>query len=431
MKTRLLAGCVAVLAGTTLAHADIITEWNQALLDSVAAENTAPPRASRAMAMVHVAQFQAVNNISRQYNAYDHFEDAPAGASTQAAAALAAHRVMTNLYPGRAATFNALLTTQLNAIPDSQSKLDGIEVGEHAGDDILFDRLNDNSNASITYSGGTTPGQWRPTGPGFQNAALPHWRYVTPWVVNSAQQFMAGPPPQINSAEYAAAFNEVKELGALNSATRTQQQTDTAFLWRAGNNTVTPPGQWNQVAQQLSSSHSLTIEESSRLFALLGMSVADAGITAWETKNTYNFWRPETGIQLADQDLNAATVADPLWQPLFVTPNHQTYTSGHSTFSASAAALLAAFFGGDNETFTVTGDGVTRQYTSLAQAASDAGMSRIYGGIHWQFDNTAGLASGSQIGSWVFENALTPIPTPGALALAATGFMFCARRRRA
>jgi membrane-associated phospholipid phosphatase len=159
------------------------------------------------------------------------------------------------------------------------------------------------------------------------------------------------------------------------------------------------------------------------------MAVADAGITAWETKNTYDFWRPITGIQLAGTDGNDLTVADPSWQPLFNTPNHQSYTSGHSTFSSSAAALLAAFFGTDNLGFTVTGDGRSRQYTSFSAAAADAGMSRIYGGIHWLFDNTAGLQSGGAIGSWVFDNAFQ-VPAPGVLGLLTAGLLAAGRRRR-
>jgi len=260
--------------------------------------------------------------------------------------------------------------------------------------------------------------------------ALPHWRTVTPFAVNSATQFAAPVVPSLNSAEYTAAYNQVKELGAQNSASRTAYQTDTAFLWRAGGNTVSTQGQWNQVAQQLAAANSLSIEDSSRMFALLGMAVADAGITAWESKYRDNFWRPITGIREGDVDGNADTVGDAAWTPLFQTPNHPSYVSGHSTFSSAAAAALREFFGSDAQTFTVTGDGRTRQYTSLEAAAQDAGMSRIYGGIHWAFDNTAGLASGNAVGEWVVGTQLT-VPSPTGLALLGLGGMMVSRRRRA
>jgi membrane-associated phospholipid phosphatase len=174
-------------------------------------------------------------------------------------------------------------------------------------------------------------------------------------------------------------------------------------------------------------SKNLSIEDSARTFALLGMAVADAGITAWETKNTYDFWRPESAIQLAGANGLDPSDADPTWRPLLTTPNHQSYTSGHSTFSAAAATVLALLFG-DDQTFTVAGDGRVREYSSLWAAAQDAGMSRIYGGIHWQFDNQAGLSSGSAIGAWVVNTAL--IPSPSAAGIMALGGMMVMRRRR-
>lgn len=420
----LIAACGSL---TSVAQADVITDWNQQLLTSIQAENVAPPRAARMMAMVHLAQFDAVNAVSNQFHTYQGYLPCPAGTSKEAAAAQAARNVLVNFFPGRSAIFDAQLGTHLGAVGDVQSRNDGIALGQAAATGIMSRRSSDNSNNDFTYNGGTNIGQWRPTGPGFQPAALPHWGTVTPFSVNSSSQYMPSAPPAVGSAAYQAAYNEVKELGRNTSATRTAYQTDTAFLWRAGGNTVTPPGQWNQVAQQLVAANNLSIEQSSRTFALLGMAVADAGITAWQTKNTYDYWRPETGIQLLGPDGDMMG-ADPTWAPLFTTPNHQSYTSGHSTFSSAAATVLASLFG-DAQTFTVTGDGRTREYTSLWAAAEEAGMSRIYGGIHWQFDNTAGLASGAGVGEWIAANGL-PVPTPGAVALMGLGGLVAMRRRR-
>lgn len=427
LRCVIVAGAVGGFVSCSIGG--IVGDWNRLLLDSIAATNIAPPAASRMMAMVHSAQFEAVNSINRNYRCYDQYFPTSANTNADAAAAQAARDMLVFLFPARQAIFDTRLAADLGAIADGTAKSNGIALGQVSAASKIASRSGDNSGMTIIDTGGTAPGQWRPTPPGFQNAALPHWRYVTPFVVNSAQQFMAPPPPSLTSNEYADAFDKVRRFGAASSAERTPYQTDTAFLWRAGGNTVTPPGQWCEIAQQLAVSQGLDTEQSARLFALLGMSVADAGITAWETKNTYDFWRPISGIQLAETDGNEQTFADPSWQPLFVTPNHQSYTSGHSTFSSSAAALLAAFFGTDNLSFTVTGDGRSRNYTSFSAAAADAGMSRIYGGIHWQFDNTAGLQSGSAIGNWVFDNAFQ-VPAPGALGLMTAGLLVAGRRRR-
>lgn len=413
----------------SFAQADVITDWNQQLLNSITASNTAPPRAARMMAMVHTAQFDAVNAVSNQYQAYQGYLPCPAGTSKEAAAAQAARDVLANLFPSRTAIFDAQLTTHLNAVGAGQSRTDGIALGQHAATGIMNLRSADNSGNDFVYNGGTNPGQWRPTGPGFASAALPHWGTVTPFGVASSSQFMAPPPPSLNSAAYAAAWNEVKELGSATSATRTAYQTDTAFLWRAGGNTVTPPGMWNQVAQQLVTANNLSIEQSARTFALVGMAVADAGITAWQTKNTYDFWRPITGIQLAGPDGTSPVGADPTWTPLFATPNHQSYTSGHSTFSSAAGAVLADLFG-NGVTFTVTGDGRTRTYTSISDAVADAGMSRIYGGIHWESDNIDGAILGENVGNFVYGNFLQAVPEPSAILLLGIASLATLRRRR-
>jgi hypothetical protein len=355
--------------------------------------------------------------------------------SKEAAAASAAHRVLSQAFPTRATQLNARLASHLGAIPEGASKAEGLSVGTQCADAVFGLRSSDNSGNGFVFTGSNAVGQWRqtPNAPGTGTSApgaLPHWRTVTPFAVMSATQFAPPAAPSLGSQAYVDAYNQVKELGALNSTTRTTYQTDTAFLWRAGGNTVTPPGQWNQVAQQLAVANSLSIEDSSRMFALLGMAVADAGITAWEAKYRDNLWRPITGIREGDSDGNSATIGDANWTPLFQTPNHPSYTSGHSTFSAAAAASLAAFFGSDAHTFTVTGDGRTRQYASLADAAEDAGMSRIYGGIHWMFDNTAGLQSGADVGAWVAATQLT-VPSPAGLALLGVGGLLVSRRKRA
>lgn len=418
------AGCMAPAA-----QADVIIDWNRQLLDSIRTSNVAPPVASRMMAMVHTAQHDAINAVSNRYATYQQGFSAPSDTSKEAAASKAARDVMAQFFPSKVQQFDAQLNSHLGSIAPGAARDQGLALGSAVASGLMNLRSNDGSNnIGGPETGGTAPGQWRPTGPAFAPALVPNWGKVTPFAVNSSKQFMPGPPPALDSAQYAAAYNEVRELGSLTSSIRTQYQTDTAFLWRAGPNTVTPPGQWNQVAQQIVMSKNLSLEDSARTFALLGMATADAGFTSWETKNTYDFWRPETAINISGANGLQPCDADPSWKPLFTTPNHQSYTSGHSTFSSSAATVLALLFG-DNQTFTVEGDGRSRTYSSLWAAAQDAGMSRIYGGIHWQFDNQAGLASGSAVGAWVVSTALIPGPSAAGV-MAISGVLALRRRRR-
>lgn len=429
MSRMTIALSVALLAAQAGAASNPIQTWNRTLLSSIAAENVSPPAASRMMAMVHAAQADAVANVTGAFRAYGPQVSSASGTSAQAAAASAARDVMVSLFPSRQSIFDAQLAAEIGSMPVA-GRAEGVALGRACAVALVSMRAGDGSaTANFTYNGGTAIGQWRPTPPANQSAALPGWRYVTPWAMNDRGQFRAAPPPAVDSAEYTAAYNEVRELGAVNSATRTQHQTDTAFLWRAGPNTVTPPGMWMNIADQIATTRGMSLEDTARLFGTMSIAVADAAISAWETKNTYDYWRPVTGIRLGETDGNGDTAGDASWTPLFATPNHQSYTSGHSTFSSAAAAVLSAFLGTDSVTFTATGDGVTRTYTSIEAAMLDAGMSRIYGGIHWQFDNQAGLLAGTQVGQWAFANVFQ-VPAPGVGVLVVGGIAAAARRRR-
>jgi membrane-associated phospholipid phosphatase len=205
----------------------------------------------------------------------------------------------------------------------------------------------------------------------------------------------------LTSAEFTRTFARVKALGAATGSTRTPEQTRIALFWADGAGTVTPPGHWNQIAAQIAMQQGNTLPENARMFAVLDVALADAGIAAWDAKYTFDYVRPVTAIRNAAADGNPNTVADPAWSPLLATPPFPSYVSGHSTFSAAAAVALAGFFGTDHLTFTTGSDalpGVTRTFTSLWSAAEEAGVSRIYGGIHWDFDNAAGLALGRAVG---------------------------------
>jgi len=227
-------------------------------------------------------------------------------------------------------------------------------------------------------------------------------------------------PPALDSVEYAAAVDQVMRLGRVDSSERTAGQTEIAVFWADGGGSATPPGHWNRIATELSLASQQSTLERARTLALLNLALADAGISAWDTKYTYDFWRPIDAIREAEDDGDDATVSDSTWQPLLRTPPHPTYTSGHSTFSGAGASVLSSIFG-DNVTFATRSDGhtgltqrplasiSTRYFDSLWEAAEEAGISRIYGGIHYSFDNTAGLSSGDAIGQYVSSHWLMPL----------------------
>lgn len=401
----------SVIGFASPARADVVTDWNQALLDSVKATSMNPPKASRAMAMVHIAIFEAVNGIDDTYTRY-HVTGKPAkNASIKAAAATAAHRVLSSLFPTQAASLDALLSQSLVGIPTGP-KNKGIAWGIRCADDVLLSRANDNSGVILPYNPPLGPGFWIPTPLGFAPALLPNWPLVTPFCMSSGSELRALGQPELWSAEYATAFNEVKDLGRNTSTLRTPEQTEIALFWADGGGTVTPPGHWLRIAQDVAIAQGNSVSENARLFALLSIGVADAAIVSWDNKYAHHHWRPVTGIRQADTDGNPLTEADATWTPLIATPPFPSYTSGHSTFSSTAAKILARVFRSDSIAFSTTSDGlpgVTRSFASFSQAAAEAGQSRIYGGIHWQYDNQDALASGATLGGLVVDGFLKRI----------------------
>ncbi len=416
--------CIAALLGLAVqARADVVIDWDIVLLNAIRADRTPPPKASRAMALVHVAIFDAVNGILGGYTPFHVTTSPPGGALPEAAAAAAAHQALVALFPAQQATFDAALVTSLAALPDGAAKIAGVSWGKAVADEILDLRADDHAGQVLSYESPTGAHWWIPTPPALAPALLPNWPLVTPWCMTKGSQFRVGPKPSSASGAYTAAFREVKRLGEKNSTSRTADQTQIALFWADGAGTATPPGHWLLVAQGVSQQEHLSLLENARLFALLGITVADAAIVSWDAKYAYNDWRPVTGIQHADTDGNPDTIADPAWEPLIATPPFPSYTSGHSTFSGSSSRLLELFFGTDAFSFSTTTDGlpgVTRSFTSFSQAAEEAGQSRVYGGIHWQYDNQAGLTSGRTLAEHVFFGFLTPVSAPGTCTADAT-----------
>ena len=391
------------------AQSDAVLDWINLALNAVQLDVTDPPVATRNLALVSLAQYDTLAAIEGT-PAYLVQSSVSGPVNAQVAAATAAHRVLSLTYPAQKATFDAALTAALAQVADGAAKDTAIALGLSVADAVLAARANDGADAFATYSGSTATGQWRPTGPTFEVADHPQWKTVQPFALTSPSQFRPAAPPALDTSAYAAAVNEIKQLGVATGSTRTADQTDQALFWADGMGSYTPPGHWNQIAQQVATAKGQSLSANARLFAQLNVALADAAIACWDAKYTYGYWRPETAIQNADADNNAATTVDNAWRPLLITPPHPEYVSGHSTFSAAAAGVLAATFG-DNTAFSTTSatlPGVSRSFNSFSQAAAEAGRSRVYGGIHYEFTNQAGNVLGGQVADAVLARfALT------------------------
>ncbi len=401
----------AAAAGPNVRAEDRVIAWNQLALDAIRFANTPPPTAARQLAILHLALFDAVNGLGGPYLNYRPHGPPPAGASPTAAAAAAANRVLRLTYPQFTLTFDATLEAHLLALPAGPAKTDGVAWGRKVAQDLLTERDFDGASFGIDYRTTDLPGHWRPTPPLFVSALLPQWPGVQPFTLERGDQFRPPPPPEFSSPAWLEEWNEVRVLGAANSSVRTAEQTEIAWFWADGVGTETPPGHWNEVAAQLARARNLNDVDSARLFALVNLALADAGIATWDAKYVYDLWRPITAIRSAETDSNPATMADPTWTPLILTPPFPEYVSGHSTFSRAAATALAAVAGSDEFDFALRSDGLfgaTRSWSRFSAAALEAGRSRIYGGIHFSSANREGQKLGESIGHFVTGNFLLP-----------------------
>ena len=396
--------------------ADPVLAWVRMTLEAIRGDAVSPPVATRDLAIVSAAVFDAVAAIQGTPG-YHYQEIAPADASPAAAVAAAAHRALVHLYPERAATFDAGLADSLAAVPDGPGKDHGVALGRTVADAILALRAGDGWADHVDDSPGGGPGTWRPTPPRHDSPLMPQWATVRPFLLASPRQFRPPGPPRLSSRAWTDAYNEVKAIGRADSASRTAEQTQIARIWADGVGTYTPPGHWNLIAAQVAQDEGNSLTANARLFAALNLAMADAAIACWDAKYAYRFWRPVTAIRAADTDGNPDTGADPSWAPLLTTPNFPEYVSGHSTFSGAAEMVLSSFFGPDVAFSTSSPGlpGVTRSYTSFRAAAEEAALSRLYGGIHFRFSNRDGSATGRAVARYVLDalNGPTHARSPG------------------
>jgi hypothetical protein len=415
-----LAGRVALLAGATgliallgarpvgTADENAVLRWNEIMVESLAGQN--PFAAGRLAAITQVAVFEAINSITQDYESYAGAVPAPAGASAEAAGIAAAHSVLVHYLPALSTTLNAQRQTSLDAIPDGTSKTDGIAVGEAAAAAIIALRAADGAVPPQFHTPPSSdPGEWQST-PACPPAggALLHWRNVTTFGVESGAQFRSGPPPALDTGKYTHDFDEVKTVGSKTSAARPGDRADVAQFY----NVVLAVGTWNPVARQLAAAQDTTLSQNARAFALLNVAIHDALVTVMESKYHYRLWRPETAVRAASSDGNPRTLEDAMYEPFIPTPCFPSYPSAHASSAHAAARIIDKIWGPAGHAISLATPqlpGIALQYWRIDQITADIDDARVYGGIHFRFDQQAGAHQGRSIGTYLLQTVMRPI----------------------
>ena len=409
---------VAPFSWNQVAKADAVTDWNAIAVQTIVNAGATHGSAIGFLdnATVQVAVYDAVQAYSGGFRPY-HTQIAGASGSPIAAVAAAAHDVLVSRFPAQTGAldtiFNDYLTSHGLAANDP-----GIAVGKQAAAGIVALRANDGSFPlnPPPFTGSNALGVWRPT-PSYQPGPPPSlapglapWlAKVTPFTLTSPAQYRPLGPPPLGSQLYAKAYNEIKGLGARFNSTRTADQTNLALFWNT-NYLVS----WNKALRDIAIAKGLVIDDSARLLALANLAMADAGITAWDTKYHYVFWRPVTAIQEGDSDGNPYTAGDPNWQPFINTPNYPEYSSGANNVTGAATRMLALFFGTDHMTFSMTSTNAaspqqTRTYSRFSDVAEDVVNARIYEGIHFRFADVEARKQGRHVAQWAYAHFLRPV----------------------
>jgi hypothetical protein len=403
-------------ADSALGASDEVIQWNKTLLTIVRTPGAQPATVhpTRSFAVMHAAIYDAVNAIDATHKPYlVRVGRVSPHASQEAAVAAAAHETLISLYPAFQSMLDQQYEQALAQIPDGADKTTGSDVGRAVAQATLTLRSDDGSAATPPlFVFGKAPGDYQSTPPNFPaQPVFTHWPRVTPFALDHAKQFRLGPPPALTSPEYTAAFNEVKALGIANSTAATADQQLIGRFWNGAIQNY-----WNEITQTAVQAHHLSIAQSARVFALLNLTLADEVIAFYDTKYTYNFWRPVTAIRAAATTGNPDTAADPNWLPQAgKTAADPSYPGAHATISAGGAFVLRSLFGDKPFQLTVTSEvlpGVVRSFDSFAAIEREASLSRIYAGQHFRSDESAGERLGSEVADFVVDNLLTEIDEP-------------------
>jgi len=396
MRRTLMMVCAAhLLLGVDVARGDVVLSWNALMQAAVAAQN--PFAQARFAAITQLAVFEAVNAITQEYEPYLGTIEAPAGASAEAAAIAAAHLVLKTYFPTNA-VLDTERTNSLAGIPDSPAKAAGIAVGEAAALAMIALRSGDGSAPAQFYvPTSTAAGQWQLTaGCPPAGGILLHWRNVTPFGIESSSQFRSSPPPALTSNEYFKDYEEVSLVGGADSLLRPASRADAARFYAV----VLAVATWNPAVRQVAEVAGTSLSENARALALLNVAMSDALVSVMETKYHYTFWRPETAVGFV---------------PFIPTPCFPSYPSAHASASYAALEIARRIFGAGGHSIELTSPpsvGLTLQYTSFKEIVQDIDDARVYGGIHFRFDQEAGAVQGREIAKYVYKTMLRPI-APG------------------
>jgi hypothetical protein len=405
----LASGSVSrVVAGQSAGSPEVVSAWYATARTAPAS----PVQLSRVLAMVHAAMHDAVNGADPRYETYVSERVSP-GAHPEAAAAAAAHRVLTGLFPASQASWDTALAASLAGIPDGVAKDAGVQLGAAVGQLMLEVRADDGWNGVDPFEPSPAPGVWKPTPPAFAPMAEPQFRNVRPFAILSRDQFPVPPPPFLASQAYRRAFEEVKSIGRDQSTTRTADQTHIAHFW------FEPPyDTWSRISGIVSADRGYDLHETARLYALVNMAVCDGLVSGWYWKRKHAFWRPVTGIREGDADSNPYTIGDPTWSALRVTPSHPDHPSTHSVCGGAGAEVVRRIAGTDRHPFCMTTltavpAGSTRCLETFSQAQEENVNSRVYAGIHFRTAIEAGDRLGRQIGRFAVTHVLRPLHCHG------------------
>lgn len=405
----LVIGVLALATWTPGAAAqDAVTDWNEIMQSTVSAQPPFPQ--ARFAAITQLAVFEAVNAITGEYQPYLNRVSAAPGASAEAAAIAAAHRVLTTYFPTAAATLDAARVSSLAMIADGPAKTTGIATGEAAADAVMAARTGDGSETPEFYMpSSANAGEWQPTPSCPATGGIFfHWRKMKPFGIESPDQFRLDPPPALTKPRYARDYNETKQVGRVTSEDRAADRTQVASFYAV----VTPTAIFNQVARQLSAARGSTLSENARTFAVLNMAISDGAVAVFDTKYHYNFWRPETAIRFAGDDANRKTDPDSTYMPFILTPCFPSYPSAHATLSGAGREVIERIFSDGVHSITVSNaavPGVTLEYTKTRQITDDIDDARVYGGIHFRFDQDEGSLLGRKVAEHVVRNRLRRI----------------------
>ena len=406
-KWRMCAVAAAVCGfavNATPARADVVLDWNATMTSVI---NVPPFPGARFAAITQLAVFEAINAITGDYDPYLGTIVAPPGASPEAAAAAAAHRVLRTYFASQATAIDAAYSVSLGGIADSQAKIDGIATGEAAAAAMIALRSNDGSAPPQSYLPSTSdPGQWQLTaGCSATGGSNRQWGSVTPFALRDAAQFRPGPPPLLTSGEYRKDFIELVTFGGIDSRLRPQDRTDIALFYAR----LSPVAWANSAARQVALAQGGSLSQNARALALLNMALSDAAVATFEAKYYYTFWRPETAIHNADADGNPNTDPDPGFIPLASAPCFPGYPSNHATVSYAAREVLERLYGPSGHDISLSTSllpGVTLTYSAFKRITDDVDDARVFGGIHFRFDQEAGAKLGTSVGAYVVKKYL-------------------------